>query len=65
MLTQVCPAGLICSQTISSVNYGLALSPNLKDHACPAGKYCTGGYATADCPAGTYNPIKGRTSSSD
>ena len=65
MITQICPAGLICSRTILSVAYGLDVSPNLVSHACPAGKYCTGGYATADCPAGTYNPIVGRSSSAD
>lgn len=65
MLTQTCPAGTICSMTVSGTNYGLDVSPSLVLHACPAGKYCEGGYAVATCPAGTYNPIKGRTSSAD
>ena len=65
MLTQKCPAGTICSRDVSGTKYGLAVSPNLVDHACPAGKYCAGGFETADCPAGTYNPIKGRKTISD
>jgi len=65
MITQTCPAGTICSMDVSGTKYGLAASPNLIDHPCPVGKYCVGGYATADCPAGTYNPIKGRKSLAD
>lgn len=65
MLTQTCPAGTICSKDFSGTKYGLDVSPSLVDHPCPVGKYCTGGYATADCPAGTYNPIQGRKSLSD
>lgn len=65
MLTQTCPPGTICSRDVSGTNYGLTVSPNLVDHPCPAGKYCKGGYSVADCPAGTYNPIKGRSSLSD
>lgn len=65
MITQTCPAGTVCTMDVSGTNYGLDESPNLIDHPCPSGKYCVGGYATADCPAGTYNPIQGRKTLAD
>ena len=61
MTQQPCPAGTICSDG----GFGLSVSPNLEDHKCPVGKYCEGGIASVDCPAGTYNPIPGRKSLDD
>lgn len=65
MLSQPCPAGTICSLDVSGTMYGLDVSPNLVDHACPAGSYCVGGSASTLCPAGTYNSIPGRKSLDD
>mmetsp|Transcript_25097 Transcript_25097/g.27849 ORF Transcript_25097/g.27849 Transcript_25097/m.27849 type:complete len:558 (+) Transcript_25097:3592-5265(+) len=62
MVTQACPAGTVC---VSTSPFGLSVSPNLVDHACPVGRYCEGGIASIECPAGTYNPILARKALTD
>jgi hypothetical protein len=42
--------------------YGLDVYPNLRDHYCTEGYYCTAGVINMlECPAGTYNRLRGRT----
>eukprot|EP01022_Parablepharisma_sp_SALTPOND_P011564 TRINITY_DN1484_c0_g1_i1.p1 TRINITY_DN1484_c0_g1~~TRINITY_DN1484_c0_g1_i1.p1 ORF type:complete len:805 (+),score=10.50 TRINITY_DN1484_c0_g1_i1:2730-5144(+) len=54
-----CYAGMYCNEG----GYGLAVYPNLDDHGCNVGKYCPEGTTTeVPCPAGTYNPVYGRSS---
>jgi hypothetical protein len=63
MIANKCPAGTFCSKTIVATNYGLDVYPNLVQHACSKGYYCTKGTTTeTPCPAGTINPLIGRRS---
>jgi hypothetical protein len=42
---------------------GLDVYPNLRDHYCLEGYYCTEGASSmSECPIGTYNRLRGRKS---
>lgn len=69
MKAQLCPAGVYCSRTVSVtvdgaslvIPVGLDVYPNLRDHYCSSGYYCPEGTTQQlECPAGTYNRLKGR-----
>lgn len=66
---QICPAGVYCSRSVTVTIDGVATSrlvglnvyPNLRDHYCPSGFYCPEGTKQLlECPAGTYNRLRGR-----
>ena len=52
----------ITGATITLTNkYGLNVYPNLRDHFCEKGYYCPEGTVSMmECPAGTYNSLRGR-----
>jgi len=57
-----CYAGMFCS----SSGFGLAVYPDLDTHGCSTGKYCPAGTdEEKNCPAGTYNRVRGRGSITD
>jgi hypothetical protein len=42
---------------------GLDVYPNLRDHYCIEGYYCTeGATSMSECPVGTYNKLRGTKS---
>jgi hypothetical protein len=42
---------------------GLDVYPNLRDHYCVEGYFCTeGATSMSECPTGTYNRLRGRKS---
>lgn len=73
---QRCPAGVFCmkelinysdtdptTDLIVTINgkFGLDVYPNLRDHYCSEGYYCPlGTTSMLECPAGTYNRLRGR-----
>jgi len=58
----ICTAGMFCSDS----GNGLDVWADLDTHACSVGKYCPAGTTSElSCPAGTYNPVVGRSSLDD
>ena len=46
---------------VTNGKYGLDVYPNLRDHYCTEGYYCPEGTTSRmECPAGTYNRLRGR-----
>ena len=63
----LCPAGVYCmrrvTDALSTRTVGLDVYPNLRDHYCLEGYYCTEGTSSmSECPIGTYNRLRGRKS---